>query len=451
MARFAATMCLGFFVLTACEGPTTFPGPPGTPTDAELRQTLSNWGVIPIGQMPAQDPAKVALGQALFFDKILSGNRDVACATCHDPMTFLGDGRSLPIGTGGTGSGPDRVLGPGRQLVPRGAPSLLNSGLGLFYMFLDGRLSGRGSGPFLLESDNIHLTAVPNILAAQAMLPVLNRVEMRGVAGDIDVLGNSNELANFADDQHTDIWQAVMDRLMATPEYVQMFGAAFPGTPASSLGFQHAAEALAVYEMEAFTKTNSPFDRYLNRDNDALSAEAKLGAFLFTGEAQCVTCHNGPFLGGDNFANVGAPQVGPGIGKRVPLDLGRGELDNSDFYRFAFRVVPLRNVELTAPYMHSGAYPTLEAVVEHYSDVLTAMREYDVSQLDPALRSSFHGDDTTIDEIMETLDFRLTAALDFTEDEKSELVAFLESLTDPSARDLSSLIPARVPSELPVR
>src|SRR5438034_4634564 len=77
--------------------------------------------------MPAQDPARVDLGRALMFDKILSGNRDVACATCHLPAQHAADGLSLAIGTGGTGAGPARTLGPGRQFVPRSAPSLLNA------------------------------------------------------------------------------------------------------------------------------------------------------------------------------------------------------------------------------------------------------------------------------------------------------------------------------------
>ena len=101
--------------------------------------------------------------------------------------------------------------------------------------------------------------------------------------------------------------------------------------------------------------------------------------------------------------------------------------------------------------MHSGAYPTLEAVVEHYSDVETALREYDVSQLAPSLRGSHHGDPTTVADILANVDGRVLRGRDFTDDQKRDLVAFLESLTDPSARALGSLIPSRVPSGLGVR
>src|SRR5690348_3103034 len=419
--------------------------------DAELRQAISQtYGVVPIAAMPAQDPAQVALGRALFFDKILSGNKDIACATCHLPQQHLQDGLSLAIGTGGSGEGPARTLGAGRQFHQRSAPSLLNDGLGLVYVFDDGRVSGFRSGPFLSPAGAALPADLPNILAAQAMFPVLNRQEMRGDSGDVDSLGAPNELAQFGDSQLTDIWQGVMQRLLAIPEYVTLFHAAFPGTPDSQLGFQHAAAAIAAFELQEFTKTNSPFDHYLAREDAALTATEKRGALLFFGKAKCASCHNGPLLGSEGFANTGAPQLGPGMGSAEPLDLGRGELPNNDFYKFAFRIAPLRNVELTAPYFHDGVYPTLEAVVRHYNDVPTALRTYDVTQVAPELRSQYHGGDAVTSQILTTLDFRLQQPLKLTSAEQSDLVAFLKSLTDPAARDLTPIVPARVPSGLTV-
>src|SRR5256885_16832327 len=107
---------------------------------------MTRWGVYPIGPVAAEEPAVVDLGRALMFDPVLSGNRDVACATCHHPSTHEADGLSLAIGTGGPGLGPGRTLGPGRQLVSRNAPSLPNDGLGLFYLFLDRPLSNSLGG-----------------------------------------------------------------------------------------------------------------------------------------------------------------------------------------------------------------------------------------------------------------------------------------------------------------
>jgi len=428
----------------ACERTET----PTEPTlDAQLRQDIGRWGVIPIGPMPTQPEALVDLGQALMFDKILSGNRDVACATCHHPSTHEGDGLSLSIGTGGTGLGPSRTLGPGRQFVRRNAPSLLNDGLGLFYLFWDGRvarfLSSFNGGP-PVPGD------VPNLLSAQAMLPVLDRREMRGEPGDRDVFGAPNELAQIADSDSAAVWQALMQRLLAIPEYVAKFNRAFPNTPTSALRFQQAAEALAAFQVAALTKTNSPFDRYLTHDDAALTTQQKRGAQLFFGTALCSSCHNGPLLGGNGFANAGVPQLGPGSPATPPLDRGRADLPDQQFYQFAFRVAPLRNVELTAPYMHDGAFSTLDAVVRHYNDVPLTLTTYDASQLDPALRSTYHGDAATTDSVIRTLDFRLQTPLHLSDAELADLVAFLKSLTDPSARDLSALVPAAVPSGLPV-
>jgi cytochrome c peroxidase len=224
------------------------------------------------------------------------------------------------------------------------------------------------------------------------------------------------------------------------------------------LGFQHASTATAAFITERLSRYDSPFDRYLNREDAALTSEAKRGALLFFGRLPCAGCHNGPLLGGERFANVGVPQLGPGVGNGAPLDLGRGEVIAQQFpqqgptaYRFAFRPPPLRNVELTAPYMHDGAYPSLEAVVRHYNDVPTALRTYDVSQVEPALRGMHHGDEATITDVLSTLEWQFRGPLNLSDGERSDLVAFLRSLTDPAARDLSGLIPASVPSGLPVR
>jgi cytochrome c peroxidase len=428
---------------------------PTTPSlDAQVRQALNGWGVVPILAVNAQDPALVDLGRSLFFDKILSGNRDVACASCHSPQGHTGDGLSLAVGTGALQVGATRTLGPGRQFTPRNAPSLLSAGLRPVYLFWDGRVSEEfGSAPFTTPLGSALPSGLTSGLAAQAMIPVTNRVEMRGNLGDRDVFGNLNELAQPADTQYAQIWKATMQRVLAISAYVQKFSAAYPSVPATQLGFQHAANAIAAFETEAFTKTNSAFDRYLARDDNALSIDAKRGALLFFGKARCSQCHNGPRLGAESFASVAAPQLGPGTGSAAPLDVGRGDAaitSQPQAPRFTFRIPPLRNVELTAPYMHDGAYATLEAVVHHYNNADSALKAYDVSQLDPSLRASYHGDPATINALLSSLDFRLRQPLGLTEDELKTLVAFLKSLTDPSARDMRSVAPASVPSGLPL-
>src|SRR5437773_775516 len=272
MTRTISAICLGLLALGAGCDRSSAPAEPRS-IDAQLRQELARWGVIPIGPIPARDPALVALGRALMFDKVLSGNRDIACATCHEPALAATDGLPLAIGTGGTGTGTTRTLGPGRSFVPRNAPTLLNTAIGLSYVFWDGRLSRFGPPPpeVTLPPD------LPNVIAAQAMMPVLNRREMRGDRGDVDVLGNPNELAQIGDSQPAQVWQAVMQRLLAIPEYVTLFHAAYPGLPQSSLTFSDAARAIAAFQTAALMKTDSPFDHYLRHEDNALSIEEKRG------------------------------------------------------------------------------------------------------------------------------------------------------------------------------
>src|SRR5438128_5099732 len=194
MTRFVRTTYLGLLVLaTGCDGWKT-PSGPAASLDADLRQSLSRGGTVPMGPTPAQPAALVDVGQALMFDKVLSGNRDIACATCHDPVSHAADGLALSIGTGGSGLGPSRTLGPGRQFIPRNAPTLVNAGLGSFYLFWDGRVSGNRFG-FQMPAGRALPSGLPSLLAAQAMFPVMNREEMRGARGDRDRFGNPHELA----------------------------------------------------------------------------------------------------------------------------------------------------------------------------------------------------------------------------------------------------------------
>ena len=450
LTRLVAVAVVG---VLACKSDYTIADPPSEPTlDTQLRQTIGGWGAVPILPVAQQNPALVELGRSLFFDKLLSGNRDVACATCHTMADHATDALSLAVGTGGVGTGATRALGTGRQFVPRNAPSLLNQGLGLFYLFWDGRVNEEGGiGRFKTPTGVVIPSQVRNLLAAQAMLPVLNRTEMRGLAGDRDVTGSPNELATIPDVSASEVWAAIMRRVLAIEEYQAKFTAAYPGVPATSFGFADAANAIAAFEVQAFTHTNSPFDRFLSGQNSAMSTEEKRGALLFFGKARCSSCHSGPLLGGQSFANVGVPQIGPGVGAAAPLDVGRGEEVQFREYKFAFRVQPLRNVELTAPYFHSGAYSTLESVVRHYNNADSAQKSYDPSNLTPALRALYHGDAATKSAVLETLDFRLREPLRLTATEQTQLVAFLKSLTDPAARDLSAIVPASVPSGLAVK
>ena len=430
-------------------------GPSGnTPpdsTDIELRGLLQDAGVTPLSPFSPQDPALVALGRALMFDKVLSGNRDVSCATCHDPAAHTSDAQSLSIGTGGTGTGVGRSLGTARAFVSRNAQDLFNRGDPAFTsMFWDGRVARTGAGDFRTPAGAALPSGLSGPLAAQAMFPVFTRLEMRGHPGDRDRLGAPNELAALADDDFAGVWRGLMRRLLAIDGYVALFQAAYPAVPTDQLGFQHAANAIAAFETEAFVSTGSSFDDYLRGSNQALSPTAKRGALLFFGAADCAQCHRGPELSDQQFHNIAIPQLGPGFAPAPPEDYGHGGVTGSDDEQYTFRTPPLRNVELTAPYMHDGAYTTLDAAVRHYRDVSESLTGYDDQVLRPELRGTYLDDLSHLEAILQTLDDRVAAPISLPETDVADLVAFLRSLTDPAAGDLGHLVPAEVPSGLPV-
>jgi cytochrome c peroxidase len=229
-----------------------------------------------------------------------------------------------------------------------------------------------------------------------------------------------------------------------------MFNAAFPDIPTNELGFQHAANAMAAYEIAAFTFEDSPYDRYLQGDKTAFSDEAKQGALLFYGEAGCSSCHSTGLLSDQEFHNIAVPQIGDGKGREQPFDLGRARETGNDCDRYAFRTAPLRNVALTGPWMHDGAFTTLEATVRHHLDPITSLQNYDPSQLPILLADKCQDQPESLAAIEQWYTDNASAGVQLSDDEINLLLTFLDSLTSPSARDLSHTIPAFVPSGLPV-
>ena len=158
--------------------------------DAVLRKALAEQEVaVPDSGLPATANADLLLlGQALFFDYELSGNRDIACATCHHPLLATGDSLSLPIGTGAvvTGAlGPFREKGADRSFIPRNAPEVFNRGSALWIsQFWDSRVTEDGKGGFINPAGSKLPAGLPNALAVQAMFPVTSRDEMRGSLDD---------------------------------------------------------------------------------------------------------------------------------------------------------------------------------------------------------------------------------------------------------------------------
>lgn len=443
-------------LLSGC-AQTPSPGEAQAAVEAALRQTVNQAGLTPLAKPSQPAPALVALGEALFFETELSGNRDVSCATCHHPEFGLSDGLPLAVGAGGSGVGPARQIGEGRQFVPRNTPDVANRGLPQWEaMFWDGRIARTESG-FISPAGEYLPGGLDSPLAVQAMLAVTSRHEMRGglynVSGyviqpgefpdayqeggerplawsDRDIYGAVNELAALgnAPDQMPLIWQGLMARLLALPAYPPLFAAAFPDVPAEALNFTHAANALAAYQTAAFTFTNTPWDRYLAGDSDAISLAARQGALLFYGTAGCANCHTGSLFTDQQYHNIGAPQFGPGTSPIAPLDYGRFNVTNQPADRFAFRTPSLRNVATTGPYLHNGAYDNLEAVIRHHLDPAGSLAVYDGRSLPPALRDTVQNEAVTRQEILHTLS-PLLEKYALTNREIAQLIAFLASLT----------------------
>jgi len=429
--------------------------------DERLLVLLKEANVTQLDFGATPDAHKVKLGEALFFDKILSGNQDISCATCHYPTLHSGDALSLSFGTGGTGLGPDRQLGEERDFVARNATELFNRGSPEWKtMFWDGRVSGSVAEGFDSPAESDLPAGLDNIVAVQAMFPVTSRDEMLGEEEDLTVSGEINELAMIEDDDERDdkaenyvaIWAQLMERLLNIPEYAPLFQAAYPDVTQDALGFQHAANALAAYQIASFSFDDSPWDRYLAGDQKALSPEAKEGALLFYGKADCVKCHAGNLMTDQAYHNLAAPQLGPGKGSRYGIDPGHFLETNDNQERFHFRTPPLRNVTLTAPWFHNGAYTTLEGAVRHHLDPQTALSTYDINQLDASLQGEYRVNEKVAQGIMMNLDPLVSTPLELTNEEVDHLLAFLEALTSPSARELEDLVqvPSHVPSGLPI-
>jgi cytochrome c peroxidase len=318
-------------------------------------------------------------------------------------------------------------------------------------MFWDGRVAFHETYGATSPAGELLPAGLDSPLAAQAMFPVTSRDEMRGAAGDISRNGQPNEIALLDNSDFQGIWNSLMARLLAIPRYQELFAAAYPNVPLSELGFEHAANAIAAFEIQAFSFDDSPWDQYVAGHTDALSNAEKRGALLFYGEAGCSGCHAGNLLTDQQYHNLAVPQLGPGKGDDIAgLDPGRSlETENlADLW--AFRTPPLRNVALTGPWMHNGVYTDLEMAVRHHLDPKTACANYDVRQVQAIFGATYRGDMEVIAGLTNNLDPRVATPRQLTNDQFRDLMAFLYALTSPSAYDLSRTVPSSVPSGLAV-
>ena len=302
-----------------------------------IAATPAAQGPSPFAPLPLQaeappdnptTPEKVALGRLLFWDPILSGGQDIACATCHHPNHGYTDGRDLPIGTGGTGIGPKRAFPGGKApLVKRNSPTILNAAFNGIDatghadpvsapMFWDSRARG---------------------LEAQALGPIESLEEMRG--GKVEA-GAAVESA--------------VARVGRVRQYQDLFQRAFGDT--SPVTAVNMARAIAAFERTLVTP-DTRFDRYMRGDRSAMTPEEVRGMIAFDDHG-CTLCHKGPMLS-DYALHVLGVSDNPTL----------GAYDPGAEQRFAFRTPSLRNLAYTAPYMHSGRIVDLVGVVGFYKTI----------------------------------------------------------------------------------
>lgn len=391
------------------------------------------------------------LGHLLFYDPILSGNRNISCATCHHPDLGTSDGLSLGIGEGGVGLGDERRPDPDNlpeQRIPRNSPGLWNLGATEFTTFFhDGRLEADSGEPlgFRTPLGTNMRPGFQSALAAQAMFPVLSPDEMAGHYSENEV---SQAVRQGLLSQDGGAWDLIAARVAAIPEYRQRFEDVYPG---EEITFTAIANVIADFIAFEWRADNSPFDLAMRGESE-LPQAAQHGMDLFYGKAGCAACHAGWFQTDHQFHSIAMPQIGPGKAARFEnhvRDDGRLRVTGSSNDAFAFRTPSLRNVTLTAPYGHSGAYSSLEDVIRHHLNPAQSLHEY---SLEMANLPAFSG----AEDQNPMMDAELVAAIadssdllpqSLTDDEIDALVSFLESLEDPAVR---LGVPDSVPSGLHV-
>ena len=359
---------------------------------AALRVAAQPLGLppVPIPEDNPQTPEKIALGERLFNDVRFSSNGQVACANCHSPSSVFTDS-PLKVSVG-----VDGLTGT------RNAPTVVNAAYNLT-QFWDGR------SPTLED---------------QALHPFVNPVEMALPSHD-----------------------PILEVIRADRDYVRDFRRVF-GVRAEDIRIEHVTQAIAAFE-RTLIAGDSPFDRwYFGGDENAISEAAKRGFEVFLTDGRCVSCHtiehDHALFTDHRFHNIG---VGVNamqdrieelakaflVAKQQGIDVDVAVLsdaDTSHLGRFAvtgdlseigaFKTPTLRNIAVTAPYMHDGSIATLREVVEHYNNggVLPAG-----APVNPFLSGGIR-------------------PLNLTEQQIDDLVAFMESLTSPEFQQLAQ--PERV-------
>jgi cytochrome c peroxidase len=364
-------------------------------TSTQAGRTQQTLSALPtVAAAPADNPTtpdKVELGRLLFWDPILSGQQDVACATCHHPDFGYAENLDVSIGTSGIGLGASRRFAPGSTTphVKRNSQTILNAA----FNGID------AAGRYDPVRAPMFWDARVQSLEAQSLEPIKTLEEMRGGAHTKDAA-----------------LDVVVARLSANADYQARFAKAFGGrdpVSATNLG-----RALAAFE-RTLVAANAPFDRYVRGDESAMTPLQVQGMRRFE-RAGCANCHSGPM-----FSDFKVHVLGIADNPKVP------ESDAGVDGAYAFRTATLRNLVYTAPYMHSGVFRTLDEVVQFYDNPGGRRRRGGATRNANVTRDE-------LDPLLRQLNMR---------GGRRDLVAFLQALSDDS---FDRTIPAAVPSGLTV-
>lgn len=267
-------------------------------------------------------PAKINLGRRLYFEKRLSKNQQIACNSCHKLDNFGVD--SEPTSPGHKG-----------QRGGRNSPTVYNAA-GHIAQFWDGRAAD---------------------VEAQAKGPVLNPIEMA------------------MPDEAT-----VVATLKSIPGYVKLFKQVYPDAK-DPVTYDNMANAIGAFERKLLTPGR--FDQYLAGKDDALKSQEQQGLakFMMYG---CVTCHTGPYLGGDNYKKLGVVKEWPNL-----TDVGRFEVTKNEEDKYFFKVPSLRNIAKTGPYLHDGSVKDLPTMVRKMAEhqLGLPLQDQDVNDIVAFLKS----------------------------------------------------------------
>jgi cytochrome c peroxidase len=275
-----------------------------------------------------QTAQKVALGKLLFYDPVLSGGKDVACASCHHPSLGYGDALDLSIGVNGKGLGTTRHF-----LFPNDIPFAKRNALSIVNAAFNGIIA---DGTYDPATAPMFFDNRTRSLEFQSVEPLKTVEEMKGRAIS-----------------STAILDSVASRLKNIPQYAQLFDNAFGS--GNSVTVQNMGKAIAAFE-RTIVSNHSPYDAYIRGDKSAMTATQIQGmnAFVATG---CAKCHSGPMFSDFALHVLSVPD-----NAKLPTDAGASG-------SYAFRTASLRNLSFSAPYMHSGVFSTLNAVLDFYEQI----------------------------------------------------------------------------------